>query len=200
MNITQQQVKGLWDAMQKQYNTTTYSKQASPEMQIISQILDVLGISDKETFITEFTTTLGRNIYTPFEIGIPDPNHDLLYQLIICAHEHQHVVQYERPYGGLDFALKYLKDTTWRTAFEAEAYRVSITLHYWISGKMPDPQPYVRMVAEAYGIEKTDQDFMSEYLRLSLPTIKAKGIPDEAAKFAIQWLQANAPEILTIKV
>ena len=46
-----------------------------------------------------FTTTIGRRIYTPFEVGSPKGGWDLWHQIVICVHEHQHVVQHDRGAG-----------------------------------------------------------------------------------------------------
>ena len=58
-------------------------------------------------FLGSFTTTIGKRIYTPFDIGVPDERYDLWGQISVCVHEHQHVEQLLRD-GWLKFAGRYL--------------------------------------------------------------------------------------------
>ena len=193
--LTAEHVKALWAYMQHYYGTQVVSKAAALEMQVVADTLGLLGILDKDAFLTRFTTTIGKAIYVPFEVGVESAGHTLLSQVIVCAHEHQHVVQLRE--HGVTFLLNYLLNSSSRSAFEAEAYRVSMTLRYHLLGDAGDPGAYAE-VLKSYGTTEADQAFVKEYLRLSLPTIHAKGVPDEAAKVTMDWLRQNAPEALVV--
>lgn len=193
MNQTEQLVKDLWAFLQKKYGTQVVNKATAPEMVLIADALHLMGIADKDVFLTQFTTTLGKTIYVPYEVGVESLEHPLLEQLITGVHEHQHVIQMLT--NGTRFVTSYLLDTTWRAAYEAEAYRVSMTMFYHLTGMMLDPQDLAALL-KAYGTTTADQEFVAEYLRLSLPTIQAGGVPDEASRVALDWLRQNSPETL----
>jgi len=90
-------VQGLWDHMEDHCGTRRARKTAV-EMQLVGGFLDAIGILDAEDFLSRYTTTIGRTIYTPWEVGVGD----LASQMLICVHEHQHVHQYLK--GGVTFA------------------------------------------------------------------------------------------------
>jgi len=192
MNPTPEQVKGLWNYMTNKYGTTVKAKADATEMKLIAEGLDLIGILDAEAFLTQFTTTIGSTIYTPFKVGDDYPNLTLWEQIEVCAHEHQHILQFQR--DGLGFALQYLMDPTWRAVYEGEGYRVTMTLHHWHYGTLPPVEKYVTAI-ESYGISGATQEFFEKYLTMSCKTLELGGVPDEAAKVALDWLTQHAPEL-----
>jgi len=192
MKPTPEQVKAFWDHMCGKYGSTVVSKADAEEMKLIAKALELIGILDADKFLNQFTTTIGSKIYTPFEVGVESSKHDLWNQMVICAHEHQHVIQAQTI--GVEFATRYLIDPTWRAVYEGEAYRVSMTLLAWRNGKVPPVTGYVKVI-ESYGVEGASQQFFKKYLEMSRATLKAGGIPDEAAKVAIDWLNEHTPQL-----
>lgn len=193
--ITPTIVRGLWAFLAGHYKTKVKAKATSAEVRVIAQMLDQMGVVDAGAFLTRQTTTLGKTIYIPFRLGVATPVHSLEHQLVTGAHEHQHVVQMNK--DGLSFAAGYTLDTVKRTAYEAEAYRVTMTLTYYLNGSMPAPAEYAELMKN-YGVTAKDRDFLAEYLRISIPAIRAGGIPDEATRLALQWIRAQAPQILVV--
>jgi hypothetical protein len=192
MNPTPEQVKGLWDHMTAKYGTTVKSKADAEEMKLIAKALELIGILDADKFLTQFTTTIGSTIYVPFKIGVDSPGHKLWDQMVICAHEHQHVIQAQTI--GFEFATRYLIDPTWRAVYEGEAYRVSMTMHNWHYGKVPPVAGYVKVI-ESYGVSGASQQFFEKYLTMSSKTLEMGGVPDEGAKVALDWLNQHAPQL-----
>lgn len=193
--LTAEHVKAFWAFMQAKYDTQVVSKAQAPEMKFIAEALGIMKIVDKEAFLTRFTTTVGTVIYTPFDVGVEKSPHSLLAQIVVCTHEHQHVVQLRE--HGVTFLLNYLLNSTSRSAYEAEAYRVSMTMLYYLLGDAGDPGAYADAL-KSYGTTEADQAFVKEYLRLSLPTIHAKGVPDEASQVALGWLRQHVPDALIV--
>lgn len=189
MNVTPELVKAFWAHMAQKYGTVAKAKADADEMKLISQVLGTLKVTDPVAFMSRFTTTIGRTIYIPFTIGEETDTHSLWGQIVICAHEHQHVIQAQEA-GDVLFSLRYLLDPTWRATYEGSAYRVSMTLHYWLTGQQPDVAPYLKSIA-SYGLGAEETAFFEKYLRMSVPTIVAGGVADEAAREAIAWLEAN---------
>jgi hypothetical protein len=179
-------VTGLWDHMSDHYGTRLARKDA-PEMQLAATALEEMGILDAEDFLRRFTTTLGRTIYTPYEIGVGDER-KLASQLRTCVHEHQHVVQYYR--GGVRFAFEYATDTARRAHYEADAHRCSLELHYWMYGKVQN----VRRVAETlvdYGCTGADIDVCEKALLMTAKVVEQGGVSSDAGKVAVEWLNQH---------
>ncbi len=193
--VTPEMVKGLWDFLSQTYQTEIVPKEKSLVMKVVAQTLDLLQITDKQSFMTRFTTTLGRVIYVPFTPGVPTPLHSLESQLSIAAHEHQHVIQLDAKGGGFTFMYNYLASQAWRAAYEAEAYRVSMTMQYRLRGSMSSPMSYA-LLLKSYGIDQAGQDYAAEFLDLAVPSIRRGGIPDEAARVSLYWLQDNHPGVV----
>lgn len=190
MRPTSQQVMDFWAHMTSIYGTTVKTKANAQEMRLIGEALGIIGIVDTKAFMTRFSTTIGKTIYTSFDVGVETKMHPLWSQMVICAHEHEHVLQDK----DRSFALKYLMDETWRAAYEGEAYRTSMTLETWRTGKVPSIEGYVKAM-QSYGVGKSTLGFFRRYLELSLPVLEQGGIPGDAAKTAIHWLEKNAPEL-----
>lgn len=189
MNITPELVKAFWTYMTQKYGTTTKNKADADEMKLVSQVLGALKITDPAAFMSKFTTTIGRNIYTPFTIGEETERSSLWGQIQVCAHEHQHVIQ-ARDAGDAIFTLRYLLDPTWRATYEGAGYRVNMALDFWRTGQQPDVSPYLQSI-KSYGLGQGETAFFEKFLEMSVPTIVAGGVPDEAAREAIVWLEAR---------
>jgi len=192
MEPTPQQVKGFWDHMSAWYGSKVKSKASATEMQLIAQALGIMGIVDEDSFMNDFTTTIGKTIYAPFEVGVPSDGHTLWSQIEIGAHEHQHVIQVRDI--GVKFAVRYLTDPTWRSVYEGEAYRVSMSLHFWRYGEVPSVEGYVHSM-KSYGVSEENLDFFRSFLTMSTHTIEQGGLVDEATKTAVAWLNDNAPSL-----
>lgn len=184
--LTPELVRNFFAFMSKKYNSTFESKANAAEMKLISQALNYFSITDGAAFLSRFTTTIGKTIYIPFVIGIPDDNYSLLGQIIVCAHEHQHIIQSNKA-GEAVFAMRYLLDPTWRASYEAEAYRVSMAVTSYLTGIAPETTPYLESI-KSYGLGSDELDFFRNYLESSLPVIASYNTPDESARVSINWL------------
>lgn len=126
-------VRALWDFMTREYGTRVIAKANAVEMQLVAQALGLIGVLDPEAFLRDYTTTLGRRIYVPFEPGRATEGRSLWGQLAVCVHEHQHVEQLDRE-GWFKFAGKYLLSSAGRAAFEV----LPRTLDDGIAGRLDD--------------------------------------------------------------
>lgn len=189
MNITSNHVKAFWAFMSNKYGTTAKSKADADEMKVVSKVLGTLGVVDQDAFMARFTTTIGKTIYIPFTIGEATENWSLWGQIQVCAHEHQHVIQSIEA-GEAMFFARYLLDPTYRAVYEAEGYRTNMALNWWATKVPPDIAPYLKSI-KSYGIDQPNVDFFERTLTMSAPIIQEGGVPDEAARVAIEWLEAN---------
>lgn len=182
------EVVAFWRFMQERFGTTVMNKGDAVEMQLLAQALRLLGVQDRERFLRYFTTTLVRRIYTPFEIGVPQEGWDLWKQMVVCVHEHQHVVQHDRE--GLRFEIGYLSDRAARTLWEAEAYRSDLEIHFWRYGTTPSAYDLAAHLTE-YGGRPGDVEVAWKTLVLSAAAIRRGAVINKASSVALGWLNTH---------
>ncbi len=192
VDIQPEEVWAFWRFMQDHYRTTVVNKRDALEMQLVAQALDALGIQSRDRFLRNFTTTLGRRIYTPFEVGSPRGGWDLWSQVVICVHEHQHVVQHDRE--GLSFEVSYLADRAARARWEAEAYRSNLELHFWRYGTTPSARRMAEVLSD-YGCRPEDVDVAAKSLALSAVSVRKGAVINEATHVALGWLDEHVPRL-----
>jgi hypothetical protein len=190
--IQPEEVIAFWRHMQERFGTTTVNKADAVEMQIVAGVLDALGILDKERFLQSFTTTLGRKIYTPFDVGSANAVWDLWDQVVVCVHEHQHVVQHDRE--GLSFELSYVADRAARARFEAEAYRSNLEMHFWRFGTTTRSRPLAELLHD-YGCRPEDVEVAAHSLALSAISVRRGAVMNEATSAALEWLDKNVARL-----
>jgi hypothetical protein len=161
-------------------------------MQIVAGVLDALGILDKDRFLESFTTTLGRKIYTPFQVGSANEVWDLWDQVVVCVHEHQHVVQHDRE--GLSFEVSYVADRAARARFEAEAYRSNLEMHFWRFGSPMRSRPLAELLHD-YGCRPEDVEVAAHSLALANVAVRRGAVLNEATRAALDWLEARVPNL-----
>jgi len=163
-------------------------KNMGDEIYLIAMFLEkVIGL-DVDTFMNEYSTSLGRRIYIPFEIGESTDRFPLDTQVVICTHEHQHVVQYRK--DRIAFVIRYLADRAQRALYEAEAFRCNLEIENFLHGKVPRVEGYAAGLKN-YGCTDDDVAVVEKALRLSKQTIEAGGITTASSKVALRWLKKN---------
>jgi hypothetical protein len=184
--ITSDLVQQLWTHMETTYGSELARKD-TPEMQLIANMLEEIGVMDTESFLLRFTTTLGNTIYIPFEIGVETERYNLLSQIIICVHEHQHVKQFND--AGPKFSFDYLADSSHRAAYEVEAMKCNMEIYFWFTGEMLD---VARLANKLKRYACTDDDIAVSLKALQMisKTVERGGISSDAGKVAIEWLNA----------
>ena len=192
VDIQPEEVWAFWRFMQDHFRTSVINKRSALEMQLVARGLEALGIQSKDRFLKNFTTTLGRRIYTPFEVGSPRGGWDLWSQVVICVHEHQHVVQHDRE--GLSFEVSYLADRAARARWEAEAYRSNLELHFWRYGTTPSARRIAEVLGD-YGCRPEDVDVAAKSLALSAVSIRKGAVINEATHVALGWLDEHVPRL-----
>lgn len=191
-DVKPEEVWAFWRFMQDHFRTSVINKKSALEMQLVAQALDALGIQSRERFLKNFTTTIGRRIYTPFEVGSPKGGWDLWHQVVICVHEHQHVVQHDRE--GLSYEVSYLADRAARARWEAEAYRSNLELAYWRTGATPSAQRTASVLKD-YGCRPEDVEVTAKSLALSAISVKKRAVINEATYVALGWLDEHVPRL-----
>lgn len=196
LDVQPEEVWAFWRFMQDHFHTSVVNKRDALEMQLVAQALDALGVQSRERFLRNFTTTIGRRVYTPFEVGVPRGGWDLWSQVIVCVHEHQHVVQHDRE--GLSFEVSYLADRAARARWEAEAYRSNLELQFWRTGTTPSALATASVLKD-YGCRDEDIEVTAKSLALSAIGVKRGAVINEATHVALGWLDEHVPRLRFMK-
>jgi hypothetical protein len=192
IDIQPEEVWAFWRFMQDHFRTTVVNKRDAFEMQLVAHALDTLGVQSRDRFLRNFTTTLARRIYTPFDLGVPRGGWDLWSQVVVCVHEHQHVVQHDRE--GLSFEVSYLADRAARARWEAEAYRSNLELHFWRYGTTPSARRIAEVLTD-YGCRPQDVDVAAKSLALSAVSVRKGAVLNEATHVALGWLDEHVSRL-----
>lgn len=168
-------------------------KQNAPEMRVLAELLDRMGVLEKEAFIERFTTIVPpiRAVYVPFEPGVPTRYHPLWEQIAVLCHEGEHMRQCSADGDGA-FSWDYVTSPARRAHYEALAYRVNLELRYRFFGEMKDP----RMLASSlrhYGCSATDVDVAAKEMLLAAPVIQRGIIVQQSTRIACEWLDRRWP-------
>ena len=181
--------KDFWQFMQQKYRTTVVDKNNAAEMKFVAEFLSLLGILDKQAFLSQYTTTVGSKIYVPHPIGVEAPGWDAWSQIVICTHEHIHVMQ-DKQAGGLAFEWAYVTSTAARTHYEVEAYRSGMELGWRYKRAMRVPAEIAASLKN-YACTPADIQVAEKALALAIPAIKAGALTTEVTKAAAGWLDVR---------
>lgn len=185
-------VKEFWAYMQSQYHSNVVAKNDSAVMEAAAALLEALKIQDKETFLKRFTTTLGRTIYIPFEIGVENEYYSLWGQVRVCVHEHQHIEQGDRD-GWVIFGGRYLTSTSYRANYEAEAYGCDMEMEFWVDNmSTQELVEFGNQRAEGlrnYGCKEEDIEQAKQVLSLRAALVAQGVVETRSSQRAIEWLE-----------
>lgn len=123
-------------------------KSSSRFMRLLDKLLRIISFGRINTFMTEYTTTIGLTIYTPTEFSGYSPAR----RAVTLLHEAVHVDQ-SRRFTPVLFAFLYLLFPVpilfayFRTRFEKEAYEVTI-----------------RQSAKFYGVDLVKTHLFRQYI------------------------------------
>lgn len=179
-------VTGLWDYFTKSYGTRVVNRHDSNVMQWAGKMLDIVGIMDADVFLDSYATTVGYDVYVPFDIQSPE---DPWGKILICVHEHQHVIQYNEDdtQGVAQFSARYITSPRWRTRYEVEAYTTQMEMEHWLTGNVPPIEPILETL-RAYQISGDNLLVAQRTLAANAKIISQGGYLTEATKIAISWL------------
>lgn len=199
IQLTTDLVLDFWSYTQVAYGSEVRQKDNAAVMQIAARLLDVLGIQDREQFLSRFTTTLGHTIYIPFTLGIESSRFTLWSQIVICVHEHQHIVQGDRD-GWAAFDTRYLTSSSYRAGYEAEAYGANLEMVAWhykragvslTEGEIVTHGAQLAAGLKHYGCTTEDIRMAQQMLMTRAQVIALGGVETESAQRAIAWLEAR---------
>jgi len=175
----------FWRRMHLHYGTRVVQKPDSVLMKAAGRGLQTIRIMTSHTFMTRYTTVIGRTIYPWFIVGHGDSD-ALWRQIVVCIHEHQHIVQFKRS-GMLPYSVMYGGSTRKRALLEAEAYCCNLEMHYWKTGQLLPTRPLAEILLE-YGCKPSDVDAACAVYEACHLRLQADDYATEATKVALEIL------------
>lgn len=192
--ITPEIVIDFWRYFNRIYDSKVVDKKSTLEMFLISKMLRLMGVNPKD-FLEKYTTTLGRKIYIPFKLGSPNQVPNLIAQVIICVHEHQHIEQLDRD-GRVAFYGGYAANPTMRALYEAEAYRCNMEMNLRLSGEIKEGFKELAAKLKNYLCRPSDIQMAERILESNEITIRHGGLTTDASIKALEWFEKYAPDVL----
>lgn len=186
--LTKELVIEFWEYIADIYDSTVMEKSESSFMKLTGGSLDLIKVLDKKEFMTKYTTTIGRTIYTPFVVGCVSDKWTFENQISNCVHEHMHVEQYDRE--GFKFMVNYLLDPSNRAVYEAHAYSTNIEMYFYNTGKTFDAE-LLSSKLSSYGCSKEDIAIAKNILEDNIKLIESGKIIYKPSMLAIDWLNNN---------
>ncbi len=186
-------VRRFYAHMAAEYGATVKPKATAWEMRAAGKFLGAIGIVDAGAFATQFVTTIGSTVFVPYEPG-DDASWTLWSQITTLTHECQHIKQ--RSLRGLDYEVSYLSSKAKRSHIEAEAYATNVELHFWRTGSIePWVIDHLAGHMASYGVSAVDVSVLRKHLEMIAVGARRGVVVSHAARTAIAWLDANAPEL-----
>jgi hypothetical protein len=178
------------------FGATILPKEDAVEMKAIAWGMDLgrgfgaTGLASGASFMSDYTTTLGTNIYMP-----KSHREDYADFIAILTHECQHVLQFKE--SGVEFAWLYLAEPEARARYEADAYAAGLALAKWMHGSLPaDPiSGIVAGLVRGYSLRQADAELAEDMLKSHFVSLKNDMIMSKSAREAIKFLDANYPEL-----
>lgn len=201
--LTPELTIAFWDFMQKEFNANVVQKDSSELMKVVATLLVVFGVQDKEQFMKDFVTTIGKTIYPCFKIGetTPDGRWPLWAQVRVCVHECQHVVQGGRE-GWATFDSRYVTSSSFRAGYESEAYGADMEMEWWRLGPSQfDPYKFAQDRPQSlknYGCKEAEIEQAIQMLTIRAGLVSQEVVETKAAQVAIPWLEKNVPGLRVV--
>lgn len=142
-----------------------------------------------------YATAMGSRIYFPIDLGASTPAWPAWSQITVLTHECQHVYD-AATHGLISRGWYYLTSTARRTEQENRAHVAQMELEMWRRGEVAPWWPGVRASAlKSYHVTEADLLVAERYLLSCAPIVRRGGLISNAGRVAIEWLDANAPDL-----
>lgn len=199
--LTPELTIAFWAHMQKEFNATVVQKDDAAIMQVAATLLDALDIQDREQFMKDFVTTLGRTIYVTFTVGVETPRWPLWLQARVGCHECGHIVQGSRE-GWATFDARYVTSPSFRAGYEAECYGIEMELEWWRLGSNRfDPYRFAQdrpLSLKSYACKEADIEQAQQMLSIRAGLVSQDVVETKVAQVAIAWFEKNVPGLRVV--
>jgi hypothetical protein len=189
---TPEQVRAFFSRMSQRYGTVYVPKDSDLAMHMAGVFLQAIGVQSSEAF-RRFTTTISPHIYLPFTPGEPTADYPLWWQLVVCTHEHVHILQ-DAEGGWINFKAAYALSKLELVRFEGQAYASQFDLEWWRWKRLPDLDAAMEPL-RYYGCDAAHVETAKAIAHQLGATVALGGSTSEAAQFGVTLLQELAPEI-----
>lgn len=193
-DLTREQTIAFHAHMAAAFEATLRDKRTAPEMVLAAQAQVLYSRISAADYATKFATTVGHDIYLPYDIGVPDKIWNSNWgQAEVVTHECRHVVQTDER-GIIPLAVEGLH-TTGQAQIELEARITTLELHWWRYGQLY-PTDVLANDLVAYGCGPRDVEFVKLGLDQAGETVTRGGIITRPGQAAIAWLAEHAAELV----
>lgn len=189
---TNLEVERFWSFMCNYYRTHIAKKE---DLSSLASFMSNIGIMDEKSFMRNYATTIGRTIFIPFQPGVVTQGWSLWDQLVVCVHEHQHIVQYDDDSWG--YMLNYVTSETYRTQYEVDAYATQLEL-LWMRGVELKPT-HVKVLLEllnSYMLSDEAKRVAETQLVSIARSVNEGVVTRDSTEVARIWLTTYAPGVL----
>jgi hypothetical protein len=196
---TQAEADALAAALCRQFRAILLRKRDRIEMQIAGALFDLARLAGVDVPSSEdfarYATTLGPFIYLPDGLT-PDQ------EIETVTHECQHVHQFwdggEQTgiKGGTAFAWLYLTQPEARVRLEAEAYRAGMEVSVARGAPLPSLRDLALPLEQGYALGPGEILLGRQLLEVAATSAASGLVGTEAARAAIAWMRAHAPDLL----
>jgi len=199
MRLTSSHVRDLTKYLAKKHKVKIVDKATAKEMKIVGQALHLMGIFDRDYFLSNFATTIPQlkmfgitktRIYLPFEPGergkgVPD----LKRQVEVICHEFHHARQMRKDPSY--FAVRYLTSKAKRAWYEARAMHTELEMIWFLRGRLPSLGQMAQGL-EYYKVRRGDIRTVEKHLKIVSGVVCAGKLHNRISKNSIAWLKRHA--------
>jgi hypothetical protein len=188
-DLTSEDVKAFALALAARYGASIQQKLNNPVMETVGSLLQDMGVLQKQSFMSDYCTTLGRTIYANFRVGVEDTDGvSLPDQVAVLCHEATHVEQFDR--GAFTFTWLYITNTEQRAVLEAEAY-VQQSLFEWLYAEQMSSPSDVEHWMASYGVPPQDAKLAKQLVESAQAAVVAGGVVPGPSAWAHDFLKGR---------
>lgn len=189
-DLTPELVQQFYADATQHFGCSVIDKADSKNMKAVAVFLDAIKVTDRDDFMTRFTTTIFDDIYIPFDVGDAG-DYSLVDQVDILVHELVHVQQFRDDRVG--FTVGYLLHEAARAEYEAVAYSADMEMHFWRTGEIYDIRARAQLLSH-YALEADEIDFAANWMESIAMTIQAGAAVNDVAVWAMDWMEQHGVE------
>jgi len=191
---TPEEVRALWQHLSEHYHSAFITHPSPRERRTLKRVLTRIGVRHLEAFLQSFTVTLGRRIYLPFEVGVPQKRWTLWRQIVAAACAHQCIAQMDAQ-CAVEYFRRYTASPIQRAQITAQAYTCELELTYWRTGRLPNTDQIAGRLKHV-GCEGPEITMASLCLDVAAKRILIDHhLITEVGQRTVAWLNTHAPHL-----
>ncbi len=151
------------------------------KMKRFASMLHVFRVMKRKEF-NRFSMTLGNKIYTPWDIGAPEPSPEA--QVITCVHECHHRLT------GVNY-LKYIFSKTYRVDLEIDAYETNMEMYHYVYSELKDPDEQAEILKSYRASPQQIKRAESRFAAINRRILNGKKSENHVVRIAQKYLEGK---------